>query len=156
MLRMFLNRANAIGVELLNNPTQDLVEATARLALLQETIKQLQVVEREAKNQVIALTDTGQHVVAVRGRSVVLQRTETIERKNWRHLDVCTRLIEVARDRGQIAGPHDVAPLIVEMASITYWKGDKRTGSGLFRLGIDRDDYCDVTRDGKVQLQGTV
>jgi hypothetical protein len=155
-LRMLLKRCEAVAMEVASSPTQDLVEASTRVALLDEAIKQLDVARREAKNQVIILTDTGKQVVATPKGSLILNRTETITRKNWRHVELATKVITTAAELGQLTGPKDAAPLFCEMATISYWKGDRRAGSGLFRLGIDKDDYCDVNREGHVTVDGSV
>ena len=155
-LRMLLKRCETVAMDVASAPTQDLVEASTRVALLDEAIRHLDVARREAKNQVIALTDVGKQVVATPGGSLVLNRTETVTRKNWRHVEVATQVITTAVGLGQLTGPQDAAPLFCEMATISYWKGDRRTGSGLFRLGIDKDDYCDTIREGHVTVDGKV
>lgn len=156
MLRTLLARCTAAAMAVAEDPTQDLPEASARLALIQDSIRVLQVAQRDCQNQVIALTDTGKIVVPVGRATVVLERTETIKRSKWRHVDLAKAVIAKAYDLGQLTKPADAAPLICEMASISYWKGDRRQNSGLFRLGIDKDDYCEVERDGHVQLNGSV
>jgi hypothetical protein len=151
---MLVTRCSNVALEVAASPTQDVVEAAARVALLQEAIEHLDVAKREAKNQLIALTDTGKQVIATPRASLLINRTENITRKNWRHVDLATKVIEAAYEQGQLAGPAGAAPLFCEMATISYWKGDRRTGSGTFRLGIDKDDFCDVIRDGQVTVDG--
>lgn len=107
----------------------------------EQVINHLRALKSEVERQLAEVVPIGDHVVG----GLLVLHTQAVKRSQWDHDSISRKIIQTAADRGELTGPLDAARLFVEMAGISYWKGDRRKHTGTYRLGIDRDDFCNVS-----------